>query len=93
MKLFKNSVVAVVAISISLMILNKEEGISEKQVWTKNGATWQYTGEKSKEKKQIHIIENASINENDQIFNNVMKMPFVTIEGQRNLDGNSWRKN
>ena len=92
MKLFKNSVVAVVAISISLMILNKDQRVSEPQTWTKNGATWQYTGEKSKEKKQIHIIENST-NSHEQIFNNVMKMPFVTVEGQKNLDGNGWRKN
>jgi|TARA_R110002124_G_scaffold261997_1_gene427949 hypothetical protein len=91
MKLLKNAVVAMVAISISLVILNADQDSAETHVWTKKGTTWQYTGEKSKEKKQIHIIEGAS-NNSDQIINNVIKMPFVTVEGQKNLDVNKWRK-
>jgi hypothetical protein len=91
MKLLKNAVVAMVAISISLVILNADQDSAEAHVWTKKGTTWQYTGEKSKEKKQIHIIEGAS-NNSDQIINNVIKMPFVTVEGQKNLDVNKWRK-
>ena len=91
MKLLKNAVVAMVAISISLVILNADQDSAEAHVWTKKGTTWQYTGEKSKVKKQIHIIEGAS-NNSDQIINNVIKMPFVTVEGQKNLDVNKWRK-
>ena len=91
MKLLKNAVVAMVAISISLVILNADQDSAEAHVWTKKGTTWQYTGEKSKEKKQRHIIEGAT-NNSDQIINNVIKMPFVTVEGQKNLDVNKWRK-
>jgi len=91
MKLLKNSVVAMVAISISLMILAADQDVSENHMWTKKGTTWQYTGQKSKEKKQIHIIEDAT-NNSDQIFNSVMKMPFVTLEGKEELDVNNWRK-
>ncbi len=91
MKFLKNSVVGLVAIFIALAFLNKG-GIKQKeQAWTKNGNEWSYVGTKSDEKKQIHIIEGAS-NNSDQIINNVIKMPFVTVEGQKNLDVNKWRK-
>ena len=56
MKLLKNAVVAMVAISISLVILNADQDSAETHVWTKKGTT------------------------------------FVTVEGQKNLDVNKWRK-
>jgi|14BtaG_2_1085337.scaffolds.fasta_scaffold256677_2 hypothetical protein len=92
MKFLKNSVVGLVAIFIALAFLNKG-GIKQKeQAWTKNGNEWSYVGTKSDEKKQIHIIETSTINDKE-IFNTVIKMPFVTLEGADQSHGKNWRKN
>jgi len=92
MKFLKNSVVGLAAIFIALTFLQKDDTIQAGQVWEKKGAEWSYVGNKSSEKKQIHIIEHSTI-DNKEIFNTVVKMPFITLEGEDKTHGKIWREN
>jgi len=92
MKILKNSAVGIIAVIAILVLLQKDNTVKQGQVWTKKGSEWSYVGSKSNEKKQIHIISQSSIN-SKEIFNTVIKMPFVTLEGKNRTHGKNWRKN